>query len=166
MKGGQPSLPHGVTHRDGKGTRNLGTVFSNVPVTAGDWFIRPSAGGGGLYDPLERDLDRVLDDVIDGYVTIEGAARDYGVVIEAVDPELDDYRVDRAATDALRASLRAERSGWLEVPAETVAAALQDGSMDVLTAIRRHGVICDWDDNTLLPRTTGQFREAMRDRAR
>jgi N-methylhydantoinase B len=165
MKGGQSSVPHGVVHTRGEDKRNLGAVFSNVPMQPGDRFIRPSAGGGGLYDPLERDLERVLDDVIDGYVSIAGAARDYGVVIEAVDPELDDYRIDRAATDKLRAELRAARGGWLEEPAEAVAGKLAAGEIDVLTAVRRHGVICDWNDNTLLPKTTAQYREAMKTRA-
>jgi N-methylhydantoinase B len=154
-----------VTKERGNAKKWLGAVFSNVPMAPGDKFDRPSAGGGGLFDPLERDLERVRDDVIDGYVTIAGAARDYGVVIEAVDPELDDYRIDRAATDKLRAELRAARGGWLEEPAEAVAGKLKTGEIDVLTAVRRHGVICDWDDNTLLPKTTAQYREAMKTRA-
>jgi N-methylhydantoinase B len=165
MMGGQPSVPHGVT-KEHDGTRKwLGAVFSNVPIAPGDKFDRPSAGGGGLYDPLKRDLERVLDDIIDGYVTIEGARRDYGVVVEAVDPELDQYRIDQAATDQLRADLRAARDGWLDEPATAVAEKLASGAIDVLTAVRRHGVICDWNDNKLLPRTTEQYREAAKARA-
>ena len=38
-------------------------------------------GGGGWGDPFEREPERVKRDVRDGYVTIEGAARDYGVVV-------------------------------------------------------------------------------------
>lgn len=38
-------------------------------------------GGGGYFDPLTRDPPAVLDDVVNGYVTLESAARDYGVVI-------------------------------------------------------------------------------------
>lgn len=165
MKGGQSSGPHGVTHKSGTVSRNLGAVFSGVPMAPGDWFIRPSAGGGGLYDPFERAPGRVVEDVIDGYVTVAGAARDYGVIIEAVDPELDDYRVNEPATAKLREELRAARPGWLEVPAEEIAAKLREGAIDVEAAIRRHGVICDWDDNTVLPRTTAQYREAMQARA-
>lgn len=165
MKGGQSSVPHGVVHtRDGV-SRNRGGVFSNVPLQSGDEFYRPSAGGGGLYDPLERDPKRVLEDVIDGYVTINGAARDYGVVVTAVDPDLDDYRVEGEATDKLRDEIRSVRDGWLEEPAEDVAARLAAGTIDVATAVRRHGVICDWNDNTLLPRTTEQYRAAMKARA-
>jgi N-methylhydantoinase B len=54
-------------------------------------------GGGGYGNPLERDPRKVKDDVINGYVSIEGARRDYGVVI---DPKTLD--VDRDATEKLR----------------------------------------------------------------
>ena len=64
-------------------------------------------GGGGCGDPLERDPERVKRDVRDGYVTIEGAARDYGVVVTG-DPEDDpeDLVVDVEATERLRAGRR------------------------------------------------------------
>jgi N-methylhydantoinase B len=60
-------------------------------------------GGGGWGDPFARDPERVLRDVRDGYVTIEGAARDYGVVVRG-DPEEDPegLAVDPAATAELR----------------------------------------------------------------
>ncbi|HET9223901.1 MAG TPA: hydantoinase B/oxoprolinase family protein, partial [Roseiflexaceae bacterium] len=38
-------------------------------------------GGGGYGDPLARDPQRVLDDVVNGYVSIEAAEREYGVVV-------------------------------------------------------------------------------------
>ena len=41
-------------------------------------------GGGGYGDPLARDPERVLDDVINGYVSIEAAQEIYGVVIHFV----------------------------------------------------------------------------------
>jgi N-methylhydantoinase B len=64
-------------------------------------------GGGGYGDPLEREPERVKRDVRDGYVTIEGAARDYGVVIVG-DPDEDpeNLRIDGAATERLRESRR------------------------------------------------------------
>ena len=37
------------------------------------------AGGGGYGDPKARDPERVLDDVKNGYISAEAAARDYGV---------------------------------------------------------------------------------------
>ena len=165
LHGGLPSVPHGVTlERAGERPRYLGAVFSGVPVRSGDKFWRPSAGGGGLGDPLERDPTQVLEDVIDGYVTVAGAARDYGVVVEAIDAEVDDWRVDPAATEAARARIRAARDGWLEEDAEAVAERLRQGLITVAEAIRQHGVICDWETATLLPRSTEQFRAALRAR--
>jgi N-methylhydantoinase B len=57
-------------------------------------------GGGGWGDPLERDPAAVLEDVLDEYVSVAGARRDYGVVI--VEGEM---TVDEAATRALRESM-------------------------------------------------------------
>jgi N-methylhydantoinase B len=103
-----------------------------------------------------------MEDVIDGYVTPLGAARDYGVIVVEVDAELDDWRIDTSATEAARAAIRAGRNGWLSDPAESVAARFRAGEIGVEETIRRHGVILDWNDGTLLPRTTEQFRAAMR----
>lgn len=45
-------------------------------------------GGGGYGDPCRRTVQRVLDDVVNGYVSIERAMWDYGVEIEYVgDPD-------------------------------------------------------------------------------
>jgi N-methylhydantoinase B len=66
-----------------------------------------NCAGGGWGNPLERDPEAVRRDVRDGYVTIDGAARDYGVVVSG-DPELDPEGLvlDERATAALRASRR------------------------------------------------------------
>jgi N-methylhydantoinase B len=66
-----------------------------------------SNAGGGWGDPLEREPERVLRDVRDGYVTIAGAARDYGVVVIG-DPEEDPegLSVDNEATRRLRQTHR------------------------------------------------------------
>ncbi|OZC63542.1 methylhydantoinase [Rhodococcus sp. 15-725-2-2b] len=62
-------------------------------------------GGGGWGDSFSREPERVRDDVRDGYVTIDGAARDYGVVISG-DPETDPegLTIDLPGTEALRAA--------------------------------------------------------------
>ncbi|MEU6561507.1 hydantoinase B/oxoprolinase family protein [Nocardia nova] len=61
-------------------------------------------GGGGWGSPFERDPARVLADVRDEYVSVAGAARDYGVVVIG-DPQRDPegLRIDDRATAALRA---------------------------------------------------------------
>jgi N-methylhydantoinase B len=40
-----------------------------------------AAGGGGCGNPLDREPERVARDVIQGYVTLEKAREDYGVII-------------------------------------------------------------------------------------
>jgi N-methylhydantoinase B len=166
MNGGLPSLPHGVWLNKGRdGERFLGAVFSNVDIRAGDYFTRPSAGGGGFGDPLERDPQAVLEDVIDGYVSIERARKDYGVVVEEIDPEVSDYRLDPAATEAERVALRAARNGWLEEDPASIAGRYKAGELDTLDLVRRYGVIVDWGTGELFPRTTEQFRAMLRRRA-
>jgi N-methylhydantoinase B len=163
IDGGLPSTPHGVTlMRPGEPPKFLGAVFSGVPVQPGDRFTRPSAGGGGLGDPMERAPAAVLEDIIDGYVTQEGAARDYGVVVREIDAELDQWEIDAAATDVARAKIRLERNTWLSAEPQSVAARLRNGEISIEETIRRYGVICDWNDGSLLPKTTEQFRAAMR----
>jgi len=67
-------------------------------------------GAGGWGDPLERDPEKVKVDVRDGYVTIEGAARDYGVVVVG-DPDRDPegLAVDLETTRRLRERRRRQR---------------------------------------------------------
>ena len=57
-------------------------------------------GGGGLGDPRERDTDLVLQDVLDGLVSVERARDAYGVAITA------DGVLDIAETARLRHSAR------------------------------------------------------------
>jgi len=73
-----------------------------VPIEAGQLINYDYGGGGGWGDPLNRDPEAVLDDVLDEYVSIEGAERDYGVVLTG---SLDDLTlaIDDVATAALRA---------------------------------------------------------------
>ncbi|MEU4667355.1 hydantoinase B/oxoprolinase family protein [Amycolatopsis sp. NPDC023774] len=86
--------------------------FASTPV----WHTKPNAvfryltnGGGGWGSPLQRDPERVCRDVRDEYVTIEGAYRDYGVVISG-DPHGDpeNLKIDREATAKRRAELAAK----------------------------------------------------------
>jgi N-methylhydantoinase B len=83
--------------------------FSSANVSTANSVLRYiTNGAGGWGDPLDRDPDRVRVDVRDEYVTIEGAARLYGVVVTgdpAEDPE--GVAVDEAATAELRTRLRA-----------------------------------------------------------
>lgn len=166
IEGGLPSCPHGVwINKDSEGERFLGAVFSGVPVKQGDSFVRPSAGGGGYGDPLLRDPQAVREDVEDGYVTPEGARRDYGVVVREVDAELAEWEVDEEATKREREHIRENRLRWLEEDPEELAKKYRRGEADTLTLIRRHGVILDWGTGELLPKTTEGFRAMLKRRA-
>ena len=59
-------------------------------------------GGGGWEDPLTRPAEWVLEDVIDGLVSIEAARELYGVAIRAVDEDAALYEVDEEETVRLR----------------------------------------------------------------
>ncbi|HSM57174.1 MAG TPA: hydantoinase B/oxoprolinase family protein [Candidatus Sulfomarinibacteraceae bacterium] len=82
---------------------------SKIPsrlVKTGETYRTVSPCGGGYGDPLERDPQRVLDDVRDEYVSLENARRQYGVVIDA-----EAWTVDEAATGELRREMRVQRDG-------------------------------------------------------
>jgi N-methylhydantoinase B/oxoprolinase/acetone carboxylase alpha subunit len=66
---------------------------SQILLGGDERFTLQLPGGGGFYDPFTRDAIAVLVVVLDGFVSLESAARDYGVVI---DPAT--MRVDAAAT--------------------------------------------------------------------
>jgi len=166
IKGGLPSSPHGVWLNKGKeNERYLGAVFSNVPVQTGDSFTRPSAGGGGYGDPLERSVEDVLEDVLDAYVSVERAAIDYGVVIKVIDADLDAYEIDAAATVNRRSNIAAQRVKWLQENPEKIAERYRSGELRDLDLIRQYGVIVDWGSGQLFPETTRQFRELIHKRA-
>jgi N-methylhydantoinase B len=67
-------------------------------------------GGGGYGNPHERDVQSVLADVVDGYVSVEKARELYGVEVRYIgDPQRvvrppGLYRVDEAETQRLRAT--------------------------------------------------------------
>jgi N-methylhydantoinase B len=166
IEGGLPSMPHGLTIRragDVDATW-LGSVFSDYPVYTGDEFARPTAGGGGFGDPLERDPLKVLEDVIDDYVSIGRAKLDYGVVIHEIDADLCDYEIDAAATEAARAEIRANRVAWARVDPAEVSCRYKAGEIDALDAVRRYAVILEWETGAVLETTTRQFRESFEKR--
>lgn len=99
----------GVLHPDTKCLDPEGEYhyFASSPLwrtTPRTIFRYQTAGGGGWGDPWSRDPERVLRDVRDEYVSIEGARRDYGVVVEG-DPARypEQLRIDHKATVLLRA---------------------------------------------------------------
>jgi N-methylhydantoinase B len=55
----------------------------NRPLQAGDRVRMSTGGGGGYGDPRERPVELVQRDVTRGFVSIESARDNYGVVFDA-----------------------------------------------------------------------------------
>lgn len=55
----------------------------------GDVLRIETGGGGGWGHPYDREPERVREDVRGGLVSVEAAARDYGVVLAGPDLEVD-----------------------------------------------------------------------------
>jgi N-methylhydantoinase B len=85
--------------------REIGKI-DVMHLEPGDEVFIGTQGGGGYGDPLARPAAKVLDDVRNELVDVEQARDAYGVVFV-------DGAVDEAATDALRAELRAQRGDAL-----------------------------------------------------
>lgn len=83
-------------------------AVSEHRLETGDRLVYEFGGGGGWGDPLERDPDAVLADVWDEYVSIDGARRDYGVVVTGSLDDMD-LAIDLEATEKLRAELAEKR---------------------------------------------------------
>jgi len=108
--GGQDGSPNEMIIRYGSDDEfKVKHTADWVPIHAGERIMYDYGGGGGWGDPLDRDPQAVLDDVIDEYVSIEGASRDYGVVLEGSLEDLT-LEIDEIGTHALREQMRAERS--------------------------------------------------------
>ncbi len=118
---------------DGQHTQPRG-VLGGLPGTAGEtWLIQDNtqperlpnvaqvtidpgqrirgrdSAGGGYGDPLDREVERVLVDVFEGWETRKKARDVYGVVFSG-EIEDDTLAVDVAATEARRDELRAARA--------------------------------------------------------
>jgi N-methylhydantoinase B len=106
IAGGRAGAPNQLTIRAGSDDPFVVEHTADwVPIGAGQRIVYDYGGGGGWGDPLDRDPAAVLDDVLDEYVSEEGARRDYGVVLTGSLSELT-LAVDEEATAALRAERR------------------------------------------------------------
>ena len=106
VSGGMPGEPNKLTLKVGSDNPVVVKHTAEwVPLEAGERIVYDYGGGGGWGDPLVRDPQAVLDDVLDEYVSVEGAARDYGVVLTGSLEELT-LAIDTAATERLRAERR------------------------------------------------------------
>jgi N-methylhydantoinase B/oxoprolinase/acetone carboxylase alpha subunit len=89
--------------------RDLGMYATGVKLVKGDEFCFGSSGGGGYGHPSQRDPELVLKDVIDGYMTLQGAREDYGVSIKVIDEDTLAYEIDWDETKKLKAELAGKK---------------------------------------------------------
>ena len=100
--GGQPGGRCSNVYDPYGANLRLESKVKGRPLKAGDVVRHVMAGGGGYGWAFERDVERVLRDVVDEKVSLDAARANYGVVI---DPQT--LRADLAATERLRAEMRA-----------------------------------------------------------
>jgi N-methylhydantoinase B/oxoprolinase/acetone carboxylase alpha subunit len=83
-------------------------TFDLQYLKPGDTLVSYSGGGGGVGNPLNREIEKVRLDALNEYISIKAARDLYGVVI---DPKT--FKADVKATKALRTKLRGgkERGG-------------------------------------------------------
>jgi N-methylhydantoinase B/oxoprolinase/acetone carboxylase alpha subunit len=104
--GGQDGVPGRIVHNAGRdGETLLATRFSAFQVRAGDIIDVEVPSGAGYGDPLDRDPEGVLADVLDGLCTAGFAGDSYGVVLTS-----GGARVDEDATRRRRDDLRSART--------------------------------------------------------
>ncbi len=104
VNGGLPGRRSSKILRKASGeTVHLPSKCDGVEVNKEDQLDFITWGGGGWGDPLDRDAALVGLEVARGLVSVAGA-RDYGVVAD------ERGRVDMAATETLRADMRAHRN--------------------------------------------------------
>jgi N-methylhydantoinase B len=104
VAGGQPGKPNQIVLNPGT-DREVVQGGSYNRLDAGEVLVNSTGGGGGYGSPFERDPLKVAKDVRNGFVSLEAAAKDYGV---AVMPE--DFSVDPEETGRLRSAAPATAS--------------------------------------------------------
>jgi N-methylhydantoinase B len=102
--GGPGHVGTSVVRQPGENQWTVYQKATGLRIKPGGQLELLSGGGGGYGPPEDRDIERVVEDVRLGYVTIEGARNDYGVLIK--DASLG---VDQSATDRLRGEMRRKR---------------------------------------------------------
>jgi N-methylhydantoinase B len=105
LAGGRPGTPAANLLNPAGEARELPGKCT-ITVRRGDVFRHVLAGAGGWGDPLERDPERVGQDVLEEKIGAAYARREYGVVVDETTGE-----VYQPETAALRAARRAGHSG-------------------------------------------------------
>lgn len=117
VRGGQSGALCRPALRRADGSVEELDAWARVVLQPGETIISISSGGGGYGQPHERDVERVLRDVRDGWISDERARAVYGVVVAQ------DGDADQEATQARRAELTASAADSPAAGDEAAAAA-------------------------------------------
>jgi N-methylhydantoinase B len=80
--GGKVAKPPKIQVRDGEGNVRAEFLKTNNYPLEKEWTVTLCSGGGGGYgDPYQREPENVLDDCVNGYISLEHAEQEYGVVV-------------------------------------------------------------------------------------
>lgn len=83
LEGGLPGRPGQIILNPGSDKQKmLPPRFGDVSLHSGDILRFERPGGGGFGSSDQRDRNGLLEDVLDGYVSIEKAQEDYGIEID------------------------------------------------------------------------------------
>ncbi|WP_026695651.1 hydantoinase B/oxoprolinase family protein [Peribacillus kribbensis] len=74
--------------------------YNQYPLNKHDVARLVTATGGGYGDPINRPVEKVVDDVKNEYITAEQAERDYGVILDPDTFEIKNYTPERQAKEA------------------------------------------------------------------
>lgn len=102
----EDGAPDSANGEWGRGAEYMTTKLSNLVLDEGEAFYIIPPAGGGFGDPLTRDPELVRMDVWNEKLTVAGAERMYGVVVDT-----STWTVDEARTEETRAQQLEQRGG-------------------------------------------------------
>lgn len=116
-------------------------------LRTGDVFYQRYSGGGGFGDPLERDPEAVLQDLIGGRISLAAARSRYGVEVDM--GTTSSPIIDVSSTEARRLKIRAQRLGSghdLNLAIQDVGHSVRriSSSLGVESAHSSQSLICLW----------------------
>jgi N-methylhydantoinase B len=79
--------------------------IASTDLQPGELLLHLLSGGGGYGSPLDREPERVLEDVLSQFISFERARDVYGVIFTGSEPD-ESLHIDAAATERHRAVLR------------------------------------------------------------
>jgi N-methylhydantoinase B len=104
VNGGQAGRPGRIVVNPGTPEeREIAPLTEGVRLRQGDLLRLMTCGGGGWGNPFDREVGLVENDVRGGFVSVDAARRDYGVILDPTS-----YAIDEPATVQFRKERRKE----------------------------------------------------------